>query len=121
MNKTEAPEPAKSLLPKKSQFELTLTFNSIAYVGYREAIETLIELRRQPGAEKPKEDVAQWSFSRTDDGVIHIEYLHALSWKIKQICPCFATKEQARAAREKIGAKRLKQMFNCLHGVSDEN
>jgi hypothetical protein len=118
VDEPEAPEPAGSLLPENSQFKLTLDFNTIAYAGYREAISTLIELRRQPGTEKPKEDVAQWSFyPRTNDGVIHIEYLHTLSWKIKQICPCFATEEQARAAKEKIGTDRLKQMFNTLHGV----
>ncbi len=81
--------------------------------AWADAISTLIELRRQPGSEAPKEGVAQWVIERD----LGVESWAVYYNKIERISPAFSTEEQARAAIDKIGRELLMQMFNTLHGV----
>jgi hypothetical protein len=123
----EAPEPAGSLLPSmKLQGETCYYLREAARQSfwfktheqrdaYASAIDTLIELRRQPGTEKPNGN-RQWVIANFEEG-IDVSDHYSKQLKLDMVSPCFSTEAQAQSAFEKIGADRLKQMFNCLHGV----
>jgi hypothetical protein len=122
VDEPEAPEPVGSLLPQNwgpycCHMIAQEAFKSRDQMkAYASAINTLIELRRQPGTEKPDDSKRQWNIGITS-GEVKPCFYNGANVRMDMISPCFATEEQAEAAKEKIGADRLKQMFNTLHGV----
>lgn len=78
-----------------------------------EALTTFLDLRRMEGSEKPR-DGDQYIVGA--DGKSHI----CNDWrKSLFISPMFNTLENARKAIDTIGADRIRQMFNVLHGVTE--
>jgi len=86
---------------------------------YKEAFETMILLRQQPGSEISKEDVVQFIISINGIGKIFlfIEAHDDFILKIDRISPCFASEEDAQRAIDTVGAERILRMFKILHGV----
>ncbi len=79
---------------------------------YYYAIDTMLELRQQPGSEAAKDGVRQYLISFDCD----VEN-RTTTYKIGMISPCFKTEEHAEAAIKAVGADRIARMFKVLHGV----
>jgi hypothetical protein len=81
---------------------------------YFDALNTMLELRQQPGSEAAKDGVRQYLISFDCD----VEN-RTTTYKIGMISPCFKTEEHTEAAIKSVGADRIQKMFQVLHGVSE--
>lgn len=116
----EAPEPvAKKPLvqPERGKTGIGLNWSgrfwSLAQArAYGDAIDTLIDLRRQPGSEAAEDVKYQWNIA----GRGEIQKLRSLELKISEICPWFDSEESAEAAIAAVGKDRILRMMNTLHG-----
>lgn len=115
----EAPDEAvekKPLLDHSFAAELVYPANRLlesrVSKAYEEAINTLLDLRRQPGSEAPIDGKRQWFIN----GAGHAVSRFGNEYKICMVCPPFGTQESAEAARDVVGLDRVLRMYNTLHG-----
>ena len=98
-------------------YDLAFTTGKQA-LEYRAALATLLDLRRQPGSENPKNGVWQWAILLNEDnsGVFTDDLIGAHT-KSSLISPCFHSEEHAEAAINAVGHDRIIHMFKTLHGL----
>lgn len=118
----EAPEPVE----KKPLLNYDITCDNATFFGveeaakkeaqaYADAINTLLDLRRQPGSEAAKRMTKQWLI----DAGGTVQYVCNTEWKLQQLCPMFDSAESALAAKEAVGWDRIKRMMDTLHGRTE--
>lgn len=87
--------------------------------AYIDAINTMLLLRHQPGTVEIEDDVPQWGIVPCI-GLLNLSidyWTTSRHLKIRAISPFFDTEENVRAAINKIGEKRILQMFKTFHGI----
>lgn len=116
----EAPEPVENVEKKPlltHSFTAKMVYPGNPLVGsdvsdgYAKAINTLLDLRRQPGSEAAEDGERQWVIW-PDGSVFHSNWQNKTSY----ISPMFDTEASAIAARDAVGLDRILRMYNTLHG-----
>lgn len=113
----EAPEPAEKKPLLDHDFVADMVYPGNPHIGstvsgaYANAINTLLDLRRQPGSEAAVDGKEQWFIDANGEIVRWRTDL-----KMSLLCPPFDSHDSALAAKEAVGWGRIKKMMDTLHG-----
>lgn len=87
--------------------------------AYAEAFETFLALRHCEGTEAVAHEKTQFTIEPAEarNPSLMVDSWVGLGCKMRRISPMFATREDAQAAIDKLGADRILKMFRTFHHV----